>query len=270
MDWEEAVSAWSVTLRAAGRAGTTIATRTDHIRRVGRALGGSPWDVTGDDLLGYVGGQAWARETRRSVRSSLVTFYSWGKAAGYIGSSPAEELPAVAPGRPRARPTPERAYREALTRCSPRDRLILRLAGETGLRRAEIARIHADDVSEDLIGWSLLVHGKGGRQRVVPLPTPLALELRARGEGVFAFPGADGGHLSARWVGKIGAKALPHGWTLHSLRHRFATVAYGLDRDMFVVQELLGHASPVTTRRYVALDSDTLRSTVRRVSEWVA
>ena len=61
MDWEEAVSAWSVTLRAAGRAGTTIATRTDHIRRVGRALGGSPWDVTGDDLLGYVGGQAWAR-----------------------------------------------------------------------------------------------------------------------------------------------------------------------------------------------------------------
>lgn len=267
--WDEPVAAWTVALRAAGRAETTIVTRADHLRRAGRALGGSPWEVTGGELVEWAGRQSWARETRRSVRSSLVGFYRWAVSVGYVESSPADSLPVISPGTPKARPTPEAAYRAALSRCGPRDRLILRLAAELGLRRAEIARIHSRDVVPDLLGASLVVLGKGQRERVVPLPVALALEMQARGEG-FIFPGADGGHLSARWVGKIGARALPEGWTLHSLRHRFATVAYGLDRDLFAVQELLGHASPVTTRRYVALHADTLRTTVRRVSEFVA
>lgn len=144
-------------------------------------------------------------------------------------------------------------------------RLILRLAAEVGLRRAEIASIHSHDLVDDLLGWSLVVHGKGGRERVVPLPTPLALELHARGSG-WVFPGADHGHLSPRWVGKLAARVMPEGWTIHTLRHRFATRAYGLDRDLLVVQTLLGHASPVTTRRYVAIGEDRLRATVQAVA----
>lgn len=263
--WVEAVEEWRVALRAAGRAETTIATRTDHVLRCGRALGGSPWEVTGDQLVQWAGSQTWARETRRSVRSSLVGFYRWGVESGHCEASPALALPAVAPGAPRARPAPERAYRDALAAAEPRVRLMLRLAGEVGLRRAEIARVHSRDLIDDLLGWSLIVHGKGGRERIVPLPTPLALELRARGEG-WAFPGADGGHLSPRWVGKLATRVMPEAWTIHALRHRFATRAYGLDRDLLVVQTLLGHASPVTTRRYVAIGEDRLRLTVEGVA----
>jgi integrase len=264
--WEGSVAAWSVALRAAGRAETTIATRRDHLERTGRALGGGPWTVSGVELVTYVGSQTWARETRRSVRASLRGFYGWGAAGGWVDSDPSLELPAVRPSAPRPRPAPEAAYRAALAAADPRTRLILRLAGEMGLRRAEIAQIHARDVVEDLLGASLLVHGKGERMRMVPMPPALALELVAAAGGGFAFPGDDGGHLSPRWVGKLSSRVMPDGYTLHTLRHRFATLAYGVERDLLVVQSLLGHSSPETTRRYVATDGDRLRRTVLAVA----
>lgn len=256
--WESEVQAWTVALRAAGRARTTIRTRTDHVLRVGRALGGDPWAVTETELLEHVGGQSWARETRRSVRASLRSFYSWGLQSGRTSRNVAEVLPAVTPSPPRPRPAPEHAYRAALAVADERTRLILRLAAEVGLRRAEVAVIHSRDLLEDLMGSSLLVHGKGQRERVVPLPNHLALELR-RVQG-YVFPGDDEGHLSPRWVGKLAVNVLPEGWTLHTLRHRFATRAYAVERDLLAVQQLLGHSTPVTTQRYVALDADRLRA----------
>lgn len=267
IEWAEAVEQWATALRAAGRAETTIGTRTDHVARLGRAVQGSPWAVTGADLVEWAGHQSWARETRRSVRASVLGFYRWAVSTGQCGVNPAEGLPVVTPGPARPRPAPERVYRAALASATPRERIILRLAGEVGLRRAEIAQVHSRDLIEDLLGWSLVVHGKGSRDRVVPLPGPLAMELHALGVG-WAFPGNDAGHLSPRWVGKLAATRLPEGWTLHTLRHRFATCAYRLDRDLLAVQTLLGHSSPVTTRRYVAQDEATLRSVVQRVASW--
>lgn len=259
--WTVALAGWTVALRAAGRAETTIATRTDHVRRLSRSIRVGPWDVDGQALLDWAASQTWARETRRSVRSSLRSFYGWAHRAGHLSVDPSLALPSVRPSPPKPRPAPEQVYRDALAGSSERTRLILRLAAEAGLRRAEIAVIHRRDLMGDLLGWSLVVHGKGNRDRVVPLPTPLALELLARGEG-WAFPGDVDGHLSPRWVGKLAVRRMPHGWTLHTLRHRFASRAYSSERDLLAVQTLLGHASPATTRRYVQLDDAWLRRAV--------
>lgn len=237
---------------------------------MGRLLGGSPWEVRADRLVEMCGRQDWAVETRRGVRSTLRAFYSWGVAAGHTTTNPAAELPRVRPAIPRPRPASEEAYRAALSAArSRRDRLLLRLAAEAGLRRAEVAGLHSRDIVEDLGGWSVNVHGKGGRDRIVPLSRPLALEVRTHaldlGRG-YLFPGAVGGHLSPRWVGRIVTDLLPGEVTMHQLRHRFATKAYAVDRDTFVVQQLLGHESPATTRRYVALPSEGLRATVDAVA----
>ena len=57
---------------------------------------------------------------------------------------------------------------------------MLRLGAECGLRRGEIARVHSDDVMDDLLGRSLVVRGKGDKQRIVPLPDDLADEINSR------------------------------------------------------------------------------------------
>ena len=124
----------------------------------------------------------------------------------------------------------------------------------------------------DLVGEQLLVRGKGGHHRLVPLHPRLLAELHAervlRIEGRsgtgwtgpyvhpegYLFPSAlTPDPLTAKWVGRIAQRVLPAGWTLHTLRHRFATQAYGAQRDLRAVQELLGHAKPETTARYAAV-----------------
>lgn len=263
--WSAALDDFCDALRAGGAPATTIGTRRNHLRRVARQLGGTPFEVDGDRLVSWCGRQDWAVETRRGYRQSLIAFYGWAVAAGRTSANPATALPKVRAAVPSPRPAPEIAYREALARADDRALLILRLAAEAGLRRAEVAQAHSRDLIEDLEGYSLIVHGKGGRQRVVPLTNELAAAVRARGRG-YLFPGRDNGHLSPRWVGKIVTLLLPGESTMHQLRHRFATRAYSVDRDVFTVQELLGHASPATTRRYVMVPRSALRDTVRAVA----
>lgn len=259
--WALAIAEWTVWMVSAGRPQTTIKTRTYQLERISRVFRRiSPWKITTADLVRWTGTQSWAPETRRQYRNTFIAFWRWALDAGYVASNPAQAMPKVRPSQPRPRPTPDEVYRAALAASDDRTRLILRLAAEAGLRRAEIAGIHRRDLIEDLAGWSLVVHGKGDKDRVVPLTPGLAVALR-RHDG-YLFPGNEHGHLSPRWVGKLATRALPGTWTLHSLRHRFATRAYAVDRDVFTVQALLGHASPATTRAYVQLPSDARRRIV--------
>lgn len=69
---------------------------------------------------------------------------------------------------------PEAAY-EVAARVAPAEMLIaILLAGNCGLRRGEIARARREDLQRDLVGWSLVVVGKGGHVRHVPVPDELA------------------------------------------------------------------------------------------------
>jgi site-specific recombinase XerD len=62
-------------------------------------------------------------------------------------------------------------------------------------------------------------------------------------------------------VGKLVAAALGPGWSMHKLRHRFATRAYRHGgRNLRAVQALLGHSSVATTERYTAVDDDEIRA----------
>lgn len=266
--WTETVTDWCEAMKAGGVPATTMRTRREHVQRCAR-IGGwsSPADVTGAGLVRWFARQGWAQETRRGHRTTHRAFWAWMVATGRRADSPADALPKVKATAGVPRPVDDVSYQAALRGTAPRVRLILRCAAEVGLRRAEIAQVHRRDMIQDLGGWSLIVHGKGDKPRVVPLPAGLAAVIREEVERMgYMLPGDDGGHLSPRYVGKLAARALPEDWTLHGLRHRFATRAYQLDRDVFTVQQLLGHASPATTRRYVALDTSGMRSTVERAA----
>lgn len=251
--WTGALQSWVVHLRAAGRPETTIRTRLDHLRRFAR-VGGvpDPWDVTTDDLLEWTGREGWSREYRRSIRNSLIAFYRWGVDQGHMDVSPAERLPAVKAAKPKPRPIPLDLYASALAGADERVRLILRLAFEAGLRRTEISLVHERDLDHGADGWSLTVHGKGAKDRDVPLNHSIAIAVRAAcmAGGGYAFPGDRDGHLSGEYVGKLATRAIPGRWTLHTLRHAFGTDLLRAGIDMRTIQELLGHSSIATTEIY--------------------
>lgn len=247
----EPVDAWCEWLRAAGAPETTISLRRYYVTRLSQ-LFPDLLEVGVDDLARWMGSAQWSANTKKSARSSLRSFYGWAKATGRIDISPAALLPAVRIPRSAPRPTPERAFSDAMGAADPRARLAIQLAGFCGLRRGEIARVHVDDVVEDGEGYSLRVVGKGGHVRYVPLPHSLAGELHSIQEG-WAFPSPRGGHLTPHHLAKIVTRHLPPGVSTHTLRHRCATVAYAGTRDLRAVQELLGHSRPETTAGYVGM-----------------
>lgn len=227
-----------------------------------RRIGSGPWEVTADALLAFVGSQEWMQETRRNRYSCFREFFRWAKQTKRIDRNPAKRLPRIGATAPNPDPVPEQVYADAMKRADERTRLIMRLAHDAGLRRGEIALIHSEDLRPDLLGWSLLVHGKGRKLRIVPLTPRLALDLRARPEG-FAFPGAIDGHLSPRRVYELVDEVLPGPWSLHNLRHSFATNAHEASGgDVLTLRGLMGHASADTTGRYVRLSDSRARTVV--------
>ena len=269
--WQDALSGFVVHLRAGGHADTTIGTRVDNMLHFARNSGHEdPWAVTTADLADFCGRQAWAHETRRGRRNSFVAFYRYGVAAGHIDSSPAEALTKLRekPGQPR--PIPPLVYESGLRSANSRTRLILRLAHEGGLRRGEIAQVHEADLLLDASGWSLRVHGKGGRERIVPLTSSLAIAVRTacRSGGGYAFPSQRlAGHVHARWIGEQASAVLGDEWTLHTCRHAFATDLLRAGVDLVTIQQLLGHASVATTQRYTLPEQRAARNAVEVLAQ---
>lgn len=266
-NWGSAIEAWDAYARAGGAPETTRRTRRDHLGRLARRIDVGPYEVTAEVLLEYAAAATWATETRRGHYTTLGLFYQWAVETGrMVGPSPALKLPKIRPALPNPRPTPHGVHKRALMVATPRERLMVALAAGAGLRRGEIAQVHTRDLIEDLGGWSLLVHGKGGKERVVPLTNSLARALLQLETG-WAFPGNCHGHLSPRWVGTLLSRLLGEGWTGHTLRHKFATEFYDESgHDVFLLQEVLGHASSETTRRYVKRSRDRARAIMEKVA----
>lgn len=256
--WQEPLRSYELYLRALGRAHRTVDTRIRHLRTMARdieELGATdPATTTEPILIQWSGIQNWARETRHAYHASIRGFFAWWTKDSEQ-SNPAVELRSIRRPVPPPRPAPEDVITAAVATADKRTELILRLAAELGLRAQEIAALHTRDIETDeKTGWATLtITGKGDQIRILPVPPMLNRRIHQQApEGGWVFPGNINGHLSARWVGKLAAKVLPDGWTLHTLRHRFATTAYNnaASRDIIALQQALGHQSIITTQRY--------------------
>ncbi len=153
---------------------------------------------------------------------------------------------------------------------SVRDRALLEVLYGTGIRVSELAALRVSDVEGvDLVR----VHGKGGRERVVPLAGPARRGVdrylavaRSRLAGPSAddalWVGARGGPLDTRGVRRVVQNRL--GTFPHALRHSFATHLLEGGADLRTVQELLGHIELATTQIYTAVSRRHLKATYDR------
>lgn len=154
-----------------------------------------------------------------------------------------------------------------------RDAALFTLLYGCGLRISEALALNRRGLPES---DPLMVDGKGGRQRMVPvLPgvrDAVAAYLAAcpftPDENGPLFIGIRGGRLNPG-VAQRRMRTLrvllnlPETATPHALRHSFATHLLGAGGDLRAIQELLGHASLSTTQRYTEVDTAGLMKTYR-------
>ena len=152
-----------------------------------------------------------------------------------------------------------------------RDRALLEVLYGTGARISEAVGLDVDDL--DTVDGTVLLRGKGGKERLVPVGgyardavaaylTRARLELGAGGPAMFL--NSRGGRLSRQSAWTVLVRAAERAGVSasvspHTLRHSFATHLLDGGADVRVVQELLGHASVTTTQVYTLVTVDNLR-----------
>lgn len=159
-----------------------------------------------------------------------------------------------------------------------RDRALVELLYGTGTRISEVVGLDVDDL--DLDAATVLVTGKGGKQRLLPIggaahgaiqdyltrgrPALAQAATGKRRPGAALFLGVKGSRMGrqAAWeVVRRSAEAAGLGGQVgpHTLRHSYATHLMEGGADVRVVQELLGHSSVTTTQIYTLVTADALR-----------
>ncbi|MDQ3978806.1 MAG: tyrosine-type recombinase/integrase [Actinomycetota bacterium] len=249
--------------------------------------------------LAYLSTRRMARRTIARKAAALRRYFDWLRRRGLIASDPARRLSAPkGDGRlPRVLKVPElaalldrrplspgavAAKSAAGTPASPkvpdpthdaverRDSAVLELLYGSGLRVAELCALRIGDV--DLRQRRLLVWGKGGKQRQLPMSEPSVEAVRAwlrNGRSVLCTPDSPpealfvnrrGRPLTPRDVRRILDRRSPVPTHPHALRHTFATHLLDNGADLRAVQELLGHADLATTQIYTHVSRERLRA----------
>jgi len=162
-----------------------------------------------------------------------------------------------------------------------RDRALVELLYGTGIRVGELVSLDVRDL--ELRSQEIRVMGKGGKERVVPIPAearkaldawlevrrhpglmsePLFISLRARRE---EKPRRLAAREARRILGERAVRAdLGEHVHPHRLRHSYATHLLDMGADLREIQELLGHSSLSTTQKYTAVSVEHLRDVYDR------
>jgi integrase/recombinase XerD len=281
-----------------GLAGNTVQSYERDLRRYAGFLGGRGRGelaaVTGLDVAEFraalrTGDDEHPPLAVSSVGRAVVAvrgLHAFALREGLAGDDPAREVAPPAPARrlPKAIPLDavERILDSAGAADDPdpralRDRALLEFLYGTGARISEATGLDVDDLDHLALDPAVLLTGKGGKQRYVPVggyavraldaylvrgrPALAGKAVRAASPAVFL--NARGGRLTRQGAwGILRDAALRSGRpgvSPHTLRHSFATHLLDGGADIRVVQELLGHASVATTQVYTLVTVDKLR-----------
>ena len=258
-------------------------------------LGGSPSlaalaRLTPTDVRGFMASRRGDGIGSRSLMRVLAGVRSFGRflernGKGKVGALNAVRAPKIAKTLPKPLSISSakrmvdvdlRAGEEREPWIFARDAAVLGLLYGSGLRISEALGLKRRDAPAPGTGDTIVVTGKGGKSRMVPVLPQVALLVAdyvaicpyGLPENGPLFVGAKGGPLSPRIIQLAmarlrGALGLPESATPHALRHSFATHLLTRGGDLRAIQELLGHASLSTTQIYTGVDTERLLEVYR-------
>lgn len=239
-----------------------------------QAKGRSLSEATRLDLRAWLFqvGRGRAASTRARHVAALRTFYRWMLREGRVERSVAEDLQAPKVGKhlPHFLTQPQTSNLLDDTTLTDRDRALIELLYGSGLRVGEAEGLQWGDIDLEQ-GLVLVRHGKGGKQRKVPIGPPAVDALDAIRDDPSSedpvFRNQRGGRLSQRSMRRIvrqcGLAAGLGGLHPHAMRHSFATHLLDNGADLRGIQELLGHANLSTTQRYAHVSTQSLMRVYR-------
>lgn len=214
----------------------------------------------------WMGRRPLANSSRRAQLSIVRGFCQWLVERGELRRDPTAQI--RSPRQPRYMPRAvSKQAVEQLLRAAPdqRAQLILLLMAQEGLRCCEVVNLQLGDV--DWQERTILVHGKGDHERVLPASEETWATLVDYSTGLSAGPlirsyshperGVCAKYVSrmtSQWCQEAGVRG-----TAHSLRHHMAGEVLRCGAHLRDVQAALGHRSLATTQRYLPLLVGDLR-----------
>lgn len=262
-EWIEIVDRWVSDLRIHGDTEKTVEHWWYVVTQFARDVKKSPEDISDIDIVDWLN-RGVGSETLRSSVNALNTFFNWAERTKRLSHNPMTGIPPVKRRRKKQQPAPPEAVQKGKNSTDQRVRLLVRLFADAGLRRNEAVIAHTTDLIDDLAGKSLIIHGKGEKDRIVPLDPVLSSEIQSLPPG-WVFPG-EKGHICADTAYRIVKDAT--GWSPHAFRRRFATDVWRATGDVLKVQSLLGHESLATTQTYIYDTADDMRDAVKSLQSY--
>jgi len=201
--------------------------------------------------------------SKRRILSALKHFYMWLRNKRIIDANPTDSI--TIPKMPRKLPKPlsKREINEILSKATNvRLRSIVELLYGCGLRISELANLNIEDINFD--NRTILVHGKGGVDRYVPMyklcHDAIRLYINKRESGPLII-GANRYSKRQRMTSRSLRRIIKDrfGVNPHRFRHTFATHLLEAGADIMVVNRLLGHKSVETTMVYLNISMQHIR-----------
>lgn len=259
------------------------------------------WAWTRDDVLAYLGRPGLAPKTVSTRRTVVQSVFGWAAYRGLIPTDPSAGIEyAVRPGHGNVRAgnwltddqvTGLLAGMPTDTARQRRDRMILVVGFNSGLRRMELVKLMWDDLTPDFA--TLRVAGKGRKVVRMPLPEQLTEELavwRREAAGPAVLPSGaqravatwrDGRTPSSTWslvldhpagidtirrvVHAAGERVGVPDLAPHDMRRSFAGWLDSTGLDIRAIRDLMRHSSVVQTERYLAANPNRARAALAGV-----
>lgn len=276
-------------LQLAGKGPRTVQSYVRSVRQLAMHFGKSPDLLTEEDLREYFlhvkNVKKWRRRTMTIALCAIKMFWEltlkrpWSL-EGIVRPAGEKNLPVVL--------SVGEVRRILAQVTSLRLRACLRLIYACGLRLSEAVHVKVSDIDAER-GLLYVHHGKGAKDRYVPLPSavlPILREYYASHRNktwLFPCPGIGspkGGETHATNPMPIGAvqKAFQRARlaagikkcaTVHTLRHSWATHLLEIGADLRNIQDWLGHGSANSTVVYTHLTQKTKQLAIRRLNKLI-